>query len=122
MRLIKTMTKKDLLLSCVDLISKTYIELGQHNIEEETIEVMARSLAKDLNRIYKNFYFEDAENAFDFGVSSPINTSFIHLNRPIYVKWLRDHKDSIWDARARVDQGESPEHVLHYRPEPKLLK
>ena len=122
MRLIKTMSKEDLLLSCVDLISKTYIELGQHNIEEETIEVMAGSLAKDLNRIYKNFYFEDAENAFHEGIRMDIKTDFIHFNIPIYIRWLKSYQDLIWEARARVDSGENPKQVPYYRPEPKLLK
>ena len=121
MRLIKTMSKEDLILSSVDLVSKTYIELGQNNIEEETIEQMSTSLANDLSRIYKNFYFEDAENAFNLGVRSPITTDFIHLTVPTYMRWLRKYRDIIWDARARVDKGENPKQVPHYRPEPKLL-
>ena len=106
----------------VDLVSKTYIELGQNNVEEDTITIMAKSLANDLVRIYKNFYFEDAENAFHLGVRSPMTSDFIHLTVPTYMKWLRKHQDIIWDARARVDKGENPKQVPHYRPEPKLLK
>ena len=34
MRLIKTMSKQDLLMASVDLVSKTYIELGQNNVDE----------------------------------------------------------------------------------------
>jgi hypothetical protein len=116
------MTKEDLLMGSVDLISKTYIELGQNNVEEDTITVMAQSLAGDLSKIYKNFYFEDAINAFHIGVRSPINSDFIHLTVPLYIKWLRKHKDLIWDARAKVDRGEDPKQVPHFRPEPKLLK
>ena len=122
MRLIKTMSKEDLLLSSVDLVSKTYIELGQNNVEEETIEIMSKSLAADLARIYKNFYFEDAENAFNLGVRSPIKNDFIHLTVPVYMKWLRKHQEIIWDARSRVDKGEDPKQVPNFRPEPKLLR
>ena len=122
MKQIKTMTKEDLLMSSVDLISKTYIELGQNNIEEDTIMVLAQSLADDLSKTYKNFYFEDAKNAFNLGVRSPINGDFIHLNVPTYMRWLRKHKDLIWDARSKVDLGEDPKQVPHYRPEPKLLR
>ena len=57
MKLIKTMTKEELLMGSVDLVSKTYIELGQNNVEEDTIMVMAQSLADDLLKTYKNFYF-----------------------------------------------------------------
>lgn len=121
MKQIKTMTKEELLMSSVDLISKTYIELGQHNIEEDTIMIMAQSLADDLGKTYKNFYFKDAQNAFNLGVRSPINSDFIHFNVPTYMKWLRKHKELIWDARARVDKGEDPLQVPYYRPEPKLL-
>lgn len=122
MILIKTMSKEDLLLSCVDLLTRTYVEIGQHNTEEESIENMAENLAYDLYRMYKNFYFEDAINAFRLGVRSPFKGDFIHLTVPVYIKWLKQHKELIWYARSLVDQGEDPKQVLHYRPEPKLLK
>ena len=122
MRLIKTMTKEELLKSSVDLVSKTYIGLGQNNIEEDTISYMSQELAKDLKKIYKNFYFEDAENAFYEGIRMDIKTDFIHFNIPIYIRWLKSYKDLIWEARARVDSGENPKQVPYYRPEPKLLK
>ena len=73
-------------------------------------------------RMYKNFYFEDAENAFNLGVRSPNTGDFIHFNVPTYIKWLRKHQQLIWDARARVDKGENPKQVPHYRDEPKLLR
>ena len=122
MRLIKTMTKEDLLMCSVDLVSKTYIELGQNNVEEDTIMIMSKSLSADLSRMFKNFYFEDAQNAFNLGVRSPITNDFIHLTVPTYMKWLRQHKDLIWDARSRFESGDDPKSIPHYRPEPKLLK
>ena len=122
MRLIKTMSKQDLLMASVDLVSKTYIELGQNNVDEDTISVMSQSLSDDLSRMFKNFYFEDAQKAFNLGVRSPITSDFIHLTVPTYMKWIRKHQEIIWDARSRVDKGENPKQVPHYRPEPKLLK
>jgi len=121
MKQIKTMTRSDVVIRSIDLISKTYIELGQHNVEEETLEVLAESLTDDLFRFYKNFYFNDAINAFSLGVRSQISGDFIHLNVPTYMKWLRQHKQLIWDARARVDKGEDPRQVPNFRPEPKQL-
>ena len=121
MKPIKTMTRCQLVIGSIDLLSRTYIELGQHNVEEETLEVLAESLADDLSRVYKNFYFEDAIKAFSLGVRSPIKGDFIHLNVPTYMKWLRQHIDLIWDARSQVDKGADPKQVLHYRPEPKQL-
>ena len=122
MRLIKTMSKQDLLMASVDLVSKTYIELGQNNVDEDTISIMSESLSYDLSRMFKNFYFEDAQKAFNLGVRSPITSDFIHLTVPTYMKWIRKHQEIIWDARSRVDKGENPRQVPHYRPEPKLLK
>ena len=122
MRQIKTMTKEELLTSSVDLVSKTYIELGQNNVEEDTIGIMSQNLADDLAKTYKNFYFEDAQNAFNLGIRSEINDSFIHLAVPTYMSWIRKHKDLIWDARSKVDRGDDPKSVPYYRPEPKLLK
>ena len=121
MKIIKNMKRSDLVIRSIDILSKTYIELGQHNVEEETLEVLAESLADDLQRVYKNFYFQDAKNAFSLGVRSQHNGDFIHLNVPTYMRWLRKHKELIWDARARVDKGEDPRQVLHFRPEPKQL-
>ena len=92
MKQIKTMTKEELLMGSVDLISKTYIELGQSNVEEDTIMILSQSLADDLAKTYKNFYFEDAQNAFNLGVRTPINGDFIHLNVPTYMKWLRKQR------------------------------
>tara|TARA_R100001463_G_scaffold118597_1_gene174368 strand:+ start:309 stop:677 length:369 start_codon:yes stop_codon:yes gene_type:complete len=122
MKLIKTMSNEDLLISSVDLVSNTYIGLGQNNVEEDTIMVMAQNLAKDLKRIYKNFYIEDANNAFYEGIRMETKSDFIHFNIPIYIRWLKSYKDLVWEARARVDSGENPKEVPHYRPEPKLLK
>ena len=122
MRLIKTMSKQDLLMASVDLVSKTYIELGQNNVDEDTISIMSQSLADDLSRMFNNFYFEDAQKAFNLGVRSPITSDFIHLTVPTYMKWIRKHQELIWDAISRVDKGENPKQVPHFRPEPKLLK
>ena len=122
MRLIKNMTRQDLLMCSVDLVSKTYIGLGQNNIEEDTIMIMSQNLAKDLKRIYKNFYFEDAQNAFYEGIRSDVKGDFIHFNIPVYIRWLKSYKSLIWEARAQFDSGEDPKQIPHYRPEPKLLK
>ena len=119
--MIKTKTKEQLEDLCLDLLSKTYIELGQHNVDAETKVIMAQSLAEDLMKIYKNFYFQDAINAFKLGVRSPDNKDFIHLNVPTYMRWLRKHKDLIWDARSKFDAGADPKTLPYYRPEPKFL-
>ena len=118
---IKTIDRKDLQLKCVDLLSKTYIELGQKP-DHETIVVLATSLADDLSRTYKNFYYEDAEEAFKLGVREPIKGDFIHLNVQTYMRWLRKYKELIWNARHEVEVlGRKPSEITYYREEPKLL-
>jgi len=118
---IKTILDKILKLKCVDLLSKTYIELGQKP-DHETIVVLATSLADDLSRTYKNFYYEDAEEAFRLGVREPIKGDFIHLNVQTYMRWLRNYKQLIWDARHEVEVlGRKPSEITYYREEPKLL-
>ena len=115
---IKTILDKVLKLKCVDLLSKTYIELGQKP-DHETIVVLATSLANDLSRTYKNFYYEEA---FRLGVRSPIKGDFIHLNVQTYMRWLRSYKQLIWDARHEVEVlGRKPSEITYYREEPKLL-
>tara|TARA_R110002020_G_scaffold162915_1_gene348804 strand:- start:1708 stop:2076 length:369 start_codon:yes stop_codon:yes gene_type:complete len=118
---IRSIARKELQLKCVDLLSKTYIELGQKP-DHETIVVLATSLADDLKRTYKNFYYEDAENAFRLGVRAPIKSDFVHLNVQTYMRWLRKHKELIWNARHEVEEmGKNPNEIAYYREEPKLL-
>ncbi len=35
MKLIQTMNRGELVIGSIDILSKAYIELGQHNVEEE---------------------------------------------------------------------------------------
>lgn len=110
---------EELELKCTDLLSKTYIELGQ-NPAEETITVMSKILTEDLKRIYIKLFFEDAIEAFRIGVREPVR-DFIHLNVPTYIKWLKQHRQRLLEARAEVGRGADPLQIPYYRPDPKLL-
>ena len=62
--LIQQENKEELTYKCVDLISKTFVELGQSKPQEE-IALLAQSLAEDLKRdfkslMYKQSFFPDA--------------------------------------------------------------
>ena len=106
---------------CLDLLSKTYIQLGQHNIEAEQKVIMAQSLAEDLKRSYKNFYWKDVLEAFRIGLREP-NETFIHINVPTYIKWLRMHQERIWNDIYKAEQlGHDLKNLPYYR-KPKLLK
>lgn len=105
---------------CLDLISKTYLQLGQHNTEAEMKVVLAQSLADDLKRSYKNFDWEDVVEAFRIGLRQP--SDFIHLNIPTYIKWLRQHKQRIWEDIYKAETlGIDKKELLYYK-KPKLLK
>ena len=51
---IKQENKKDLTLKCVDLISKTFVELGQTKGEEDIV-ILSQSLADDLLKDFAKY-------------------------------------------------------------------
>jgi hypothetical protein len=118
MKYIKQENKKELTLKCVDLISKTFVELGQGKSAEE-IALLAQSLTDDLLKDFKSLMFTDIQNAFRNGVR---NTDLFALNVKTYYKWIKMWRQVIWDARSKVEnEGADPDKVVGYRPEPKLL-
>jgi hypothetical protein len=90
---IKQENKKELTLKCVDLISKTFVELGQSKSAEE-IALLAQSLTDDLFKDFKTLTFTDIENAFKDGVR---NTDLFALNVKTYYKWITSHRQLIWN-------------------------
>ena len=111
--------KDQLTLKCADLISKTLVELGQSKPEEE-IALLAQSLSDDIKRDFSNIMFIDIQNAFSYGVRK---TDLFSLNVKTYYKWIYAWRQIIWDARDEVEnKSADPSRVLHYRPEPKLIR
>ena len=86
--MIKDIDIKELELMCVDLISKTLVELGQIK-DEKHIVILARSLAYDVKEDFKNLTFEDIVQAFRQGVR---NTDSFVLNVQNYYKWIKEHR------------------------------
>ena len=110
--------KDELIFKCVDLISKTFVELGQSKPEQEIV-ILAQSLVDDLKRDFKGLIFSDIQDSFRNGVR---NTDLFALNVKTYYKWIKGWRDILWDAEYQVtSQGKDPKSVLHYRPQPKLL-
>ena len=58
MKVIKEQDKKDLTLQCVDLVSKTFVELGQSKTEQDIV-ILAQSLSDDLKRDFYKFTLDD---------------------------------------------------------------
>ena len=100
MKHIKQEDKKELTLKCVDLISKTFVELGQSKSAEE-IALLAQSLRDDLIMDFPNLSFIDIENSFRGGVR---NTDLFALNVKTYYKWIKSHRQLIWDNETKDEQ------------------
>ena len=64
---IKQYTEKDLKLKCLDLITKTFVELGQSK-DDKTLVILAQSLYYDLLQDFSNLTFEDIQQSFRNGV------------------------------------------------------
>lgn len=109
MHYIKSEDRKELTLKCVDLISKTLVELGQAKSEQEIV-ILARSLSDDLFRDFDNITFTDVENAFREGVR---NTDLFALNVKTYYKWIASHRQLIWDNET-IDEDQR-DRRLSYR-------
>ena len=94
---IKLEDMQELTLKCVDLISKTFVELGQAKSEQEIV-ILSRSLADDLQRDFGTLTFVDIENAFREGVR---NTDLFALNVKTYYRWVKAHRQLIWDNESK---------------------
>ncbi len=107
--MIKDIDIKELELMCVDLISKTLVELGQLK-DEKHIVILAKSLAYDIKEDFKNLYFEDIVQAFRQGVRG--TDSFV-LNVQNYYKWIKEHRQLIWNESSK--EPERQDKRLQYR-------
>ena len=109
--MIKDIDIKELELMCVDLISKTLVELGQIK-DEKHIVILARSLAYDVKEDFKNLTFEDIVQAFRQGVR---NTDSFVLNVQNYYKWIKDHRQLIWNESSKEPERQDKRLVYRSR-------
>lgn len=110
--------QKALELKCVDLLSKTYLELDQKT-QADTIVTKAKILADDLRRDFKTLTFEDIQEAFRLGVRK---TDIFHLNVKTMYTWIYSYRKLLWDAYYDVHTlGKDPKQVPYYKPKNKLL-
>ena len=101
MKYIKQENKKELTLKCVDLVSRTFVELGQTKSEQEIV-ILSHSLCEDLFADFKNLMFEDIQMAFRKGVR---DTDLFVLNVKTYYKWIKSWRPVIWNARSAVESS-----------------
>jgi hypothetical protein len=88
---IDNIPKEELEKQCVDLVSRTLIELRQ-TMEPQEIVIFATSLANDCKKYFRNLHIEDIDEAMSNGV---VKTD-LYFSRKTYYKWIMTHRDLIW--------------------------
>lgn len=118
--MIKKLPIEDLRSYAVEILSRTFLELGQ-NPSEDTIVSMSLILAEDLQKDFKNLDINDIQEAFKRGVRE---TEDFHITVKTYYKWIKKYRDLLWDAEYQVTtQGTDPKLVpLYKNNNQKLLK
>tara|TARA_R110002020_G_C16287613_1_gene772207 strand:+ start:342 stop:731 length:390 start_codon:yes stop_codon:yes gene_type:complete len=117
--MISKLTDKELTELCVHLLSKTYLDLGQHNIDAKMKVLMAQSLCYDLKHSFSNLLWKDIQNSFWYGVR---NSEEFNLNAKTWTKWIKSWRKIIWDANYEVEVLGKPAHkVKYYRPRQLLI-
>ena len=106
---IKEIEIQELTLLCVELISRTLVELGQIK-DEKHIVILAQSLANDLKEDFSNLNFEDIQQSFRQGVR---NTDRFVLNVQTYYQWIKAHRQLIWNNESK--EPERQDKRLKYR-------
>ena len=107
--MIKNIAIEDLRSEAVDIMNKTYLELGQ-NPTEETIVSFSYILADDLSRDFKNMEMKDIWESFRNGVRQ---SEVYHIQVKTYYKWITDHRQIIWD-NDKIEPAMQDKR-LHYR-------
>ena len=107
--MIKNISIQELRGHATDILCKSYLELGQ-NPTEETIVSMGLILAEDLKRDFDNMEISDVMEAFRIGVRE---TKEFHLTVKTYYKWIKDHRQVIWDNETIPEQQKDKR--LQYR-------
>ena len=90
---IKEIEISQLKLKCLDLITKTFVELGQVK-DDKTLAILAQTLATDLLEDFPNLTFEDIQASFRQGVR---NSDRFVLNVQTYYLWIKAHRQLIWN-------------------------
>ena len=106
---IKEIETSQLKLKCLDLITKTFVELGQVK-DDKTLAILAQTLATDLLEDFANLTFEDIQQAFRQGIR---NTDRFVLNVQTYYLWIKAHRQLIWNEASK--EPERQDKRLRYR-------
>lgn len=78
-------------LDCVDLLAKSYTELGQRP-DKEQIVLMAQLLYQDLIQYYSNMTIDEVNFAFHTGIRNTEDGTSCFINVRQWNIWLKEHK------------------------------
>tara|TARA_Y100000114_G_C11746994_1_gene322172 strand:- start:690 stop:1094 length:405 start_codon:yes stop_codon:yes gene_type:complete len=104
-----TNDKKGLHIDCVDLISKSYLELGQKPTTE-TITLMAALLLDDLAHNHSNMDIEEVAFAFNKGIRDTEDGTSAFINVRSWSVWLGNYKKRAQLARQQNRLTEYQKH------------
>ena len=107
--IIKEIEIQDLRTKCVDLLSKTFLQLRQNPTEDDIVS-LAVILAEDLKEDFEKLHWIDIEKAFREGIR---NTDDFVIGVKTWYRWIKRHRQIIWD-----NVGKEPERMdkrLRYR-------
>tara|TARA_R110001592_G_scaffold363012_1_gene679251 strand:- start:1719 stop:2114 length:396 start_codon:yes stop_codon:yes gene_type:complete len=98
--MIKEMSIENIRSLSIELLSKTFLELRQHNITEDDIVSLSLILAEDLQKDFKNMYIEDIKESFRLGIRT---TDDFLIGPKVWYKWIKKHRQIIWDNETIKD-------------------
>ena len=107
--IIKQIKIEELRLFANDLIGKTYMELGQKSNAKD-IFTFSCILAEDLQTDFETLTLEDIRQSFRQGIR---NTKEFHLTVKTYYKWIKDHRQMIYNNETIEPQMQDKR--LRYR-------
>lgn len=91
--IIKKIAIEDLRLFANDLLSKTYLQLGQRPSDKDVFN-FAMILAEDLKEDFDILTLEDISQSFRHGIR---NSEDFHITVKTYYKWIKAHRQIIWN-------------------------
>ena len=83
---------------CGDLLSRTYLELGQ-NPNPKDVASLGVILVNDLKIDFPELTTSDISHAFRLGVRGDL----FHVNVKTYYKWIKTHQDLIWINESKQE-------------------
>ena len=92
--MIKDITIEDLRSLSIELLTRTFLELRQHNISEDDIVSLSLILAEDLKKDFSNMNIEDVKESFRQGIRS---TDDFLIGPKVWYKWIKNFRQIIWN-------------------------